>query len=180
MEGHPVAVAISFTLPAQPSTGSVKYVPLGGDGFVSPFAAYAVRGVGVTGAAGGGSATLTINMDDRFCSLVQYVSWSADQVASADAEYRTRIASLDGNTPILIDVGDVTAIDADISSATISKTWEPTPTILAGGAARAFIEHKFLNVADDTYLLNAMIFLFNIRAREVTPMGPLLWARGSV
>jgi len=35
------------------------------------------------------------------------------------------------------------------------------------------------NVDGDEYFLDAFIFLFDIRARELTPMGPLLWARGS-
>jgi len=179
VEGDPIAVSVAVTLPAQPAVGRVTYIPLGGDGKMSPIAAYSVVGVGVTGAAGGGSALMTVTMDDRYSSLIQYVSWSNDQVARADADFRTRIATPIRLTPILSDSGLQTSISSSIASATVSRTWAPPPVILGGGSSPGFLEHAMLNVADDEYLLNAMVFLFDIRVRELTPMGPLLWARGS-
>lgn len=177
MEGGPIAVSSAVTLPAQPTTGTVSWIPLGGDGYVSPMAAYAVVGHSVTGAVGGGSATLQVVMDSRFTSLVSWVTWANTQVASADADFRVTIGG--PGVPTQAESGLITAIAADVSTATISRTWNPNPSILPGGANPASIQMSMLNVDADVYSLSCLIYLFNIRAREITPMGPLLFARGA-
>lgn len=145
----------------------------------APIAAYSINGMQVTGASGGGSATLSIVMDNRYTSLVQYVTWSNDQVASADADFRTRISAGGNVVPVMVDSGVVSAISATVSTATVSRTWNPTPIILPGGTFAPFIEHKMLNVENDEYFLATLIYLFDIRVRELMPMGPLLFARGA-
>ncbi len=49
-----MAVSTTFTPPAQPTAGNLTYVPLGGDGFSAPLAAYAVQDFQDIGDATGG------------------------------------------------------------------------------------------------------------------------------
>ncbi len=157
------------------------YVPLGGDGFTAPFAAYTVDRFQVGGAAGGGTARLTVTMDPKFCALIQYATWSINQATGAAAEFKLRITALQQSIPLLIDQGSVTNITATISgSEQVARTWEPTPVILPGsGGVAPFLEATWSNIDVNEYFLSLQVFLFNIRVRELTPMGPLLWARGS-
>ncbi len=175
-----MAVAVTVTLPATPSTGSLTYVPLGGDGFTAPQAAYVVRALQVTGDAGGGAATLTIHMDPRFTSLVAYVTAQNDQASSADADLRLVITPSTGIQIAALTLQQpVVATSATVNSTTIGLTWNPTPLLMPGAANTGRIIMKMLNVLADEYRLSAHIYLFNIRVRELTPMGPLLWARGA-
>ncbi len=181
MEGDPISVNESIILPAQPAGGVVNYVPLGGDGFTSPFAAYTVNNMNDTGDATGGSAVLKVTMDPRFCALIQYVTWNIGQATPAAAEFRLRIVSSLNAVPLLVSQGTAANISLNVSSGNeVGETWTPTPIILPGsGGVAPFLEARFANVDTDVYKLFMNIFLFNIRVRELTPMGPLLWARGS-
>lgn len=180
LEGRTIAVASSVTLPLQPSTGVVRYIPLGGDGFTAPFAAYNVIGHSVTGAVGGGSSTLTVVMDDRYVSLVSYVSLANTQVASANADFSLLLSAQSSGMPTQSSQGVLTAIDADVNASTVRTTWAPQPVLLAGAEKRGVITGLMLNVDADVYAMSALIYLFNIRVREMSPTGLLLWARGSL
>ncbi len=177
MEGDLIAVSSTVTLPDQPTSGTVSYVPLGGDGFSAPFASYNIRSMGVTGAAGGGSAVLRVNMDPRFCSLVAFIALQNAQVSALDADFKVRIAS--DRMAVPTHSGLITAINASVASVTVSTTWEPPPIVLPGGGANSFLDTRMLNVDSDEYTIDVLIYLFDIRVRELTPMGPLLFARGS-
>ncbi len=156
-------------------------MPLGGDGYTAPFAAYTIDRMQVSGAAGGGTAKLTVTMDPKFCSLIQYASWSINQATPAAAQFKLRITASQNATPILVDQGSVTNITATISgSEPVARTWEPTPVVLPGsGGVAPFLEATWSNIDVNEYFLSMQVFLFNIRVRELTPMGPILWARGS-
>jgi len=159
----------------------VGYVPLGGDGYTAPFAAYTVDLMEDVGDGSGGTATLTVTMDPRFCALVQYATWDIAQATPAAAEFRVRLGALQQKVPIQTDQGTQANISATVSSSReVTRVWEPVPVVLPGGEGPApFLEGKWANVDTDVYRLSIQIFLFNIRVREVTPMGPILWARGS-
>jgi len=79
----------------------------------------------------------------------------------------------------LMEQGDVSAVAAALGDPTVAKTWNPTPTILGGGAIIPTITVRGKNVDSDVYLCSMLIYLFDIAVRERTPMGPLLWARGA-
>lgn len=179
MEGRPVAITTSRTLPAQPTIGVVNYVPLGGDGFTAPHAAYAVSGFGQNGTATGGVAKIVLTMDPRFVSLVSYVTYSIEQAASADAEVALLLSASDGHVPQQKHQALITAV-ADAFTPQVAVTWAPSPVLLPGGAKSPNIVCSAVNVDANTYFLSTFIYLFNIRVREETPMGPLLWSRGSV
>jgi len=179
MEGCATSVNEAVILPAQPTAGAVEYVPLGGDGFTAPRFAYSIVDMQVTGDATAGHAGLTVTMDSRFCSLVSYVTIENQQATSADAEVRAFIAA--SGVPGQVFQALIVATSATIAARTIGVTWNPTPFILPGSVPpnRPRIVSRMLNVDTDEYFLNAFVFCFDIRVRETTPMGPLLWARGS-
>lgn len=176
-----MAVSSSVTLPGQPSAGAVDYIPLGGDGFTAPFAAWSVEAHSDTGDATGGAAILGVVMDTRYCSLVAFVSISIAQATAADADLRIQLVGT--NTTEQSDNVIMPSISATVATRTAGVTWRPTPQILPGGQSEAAnlprISARMLNVDTDVYELSALIYLFNIRVRELTPMGPLLWARGA-
>ncbi len=164
-------------LPAQPTVGTVDYVPLGGDGLTAPFAAYNVKAMSDTGDATGGAANLTVRMDPKFCSLISYCKGGVNQTSSADADFRFRITADKHATAALS--GVMTAISATVNGNTVQRTWFPPGILLPGGDKNALLGMSFLNVDTDLYQLDLLVYLFNIRVRELTPMGPLMFARGT-
>lgn len=179
MEGRPISVASAFTLPDQPTLGNVERIPLGGDGFTAPTAAYHVNGFQVNGDATGGGNFLDMTLDNRFCSLVAYVTLQLDQVTPADVGYRMSITDISGRTPpiVLQKTGDSTS--SNIAAVNIAETLSPVPIILGGGPGVGLISIAVRNVDLDQFSMGALIYLFDIRVRELTPMGPLLWSRGA-
>lgn len=167
-----------MTLPGQPNgNGVMKYIPLGGDGFMAPFAAYAVTQHEVTSDASGGAAALTIIMDDRFCSLVPFVKVQVQQATAADIDCRFSLGS--SSQPGPAEGRVLTSIATTVSTTTIAYTWIPVPTILAGGSEPGQIVVRVPNVDGEMPQIDTLVYLFNISVREKTPMGPLLWARGA-
>lgn len=152
-------------------------VPLGGDGFTAPKFAYAVRDFLLTGDATGTFVQHTINMDERYCALVSYVTHTIAQATSADAEFQTSITS--ARSAQLRDSGIQVAVNSSVSALEIAHTWNPPALILPGAGDGARIRIQVLNVDTDVVRLSALIYCFDVRVRETTPMGPLLWARGS-
>ncbi len=182
MAGDPITVSTSVTLPAQPVLGTVAYIPLGGDGFIAPFASYVVQGFRATGDASSGRVELNIQMDDRFCSLVQFVSLEIAQATEASADFRMFIGSTApvSAIPRQNESGVIQSVDPLVTNGReISRTWSPVPYILPGGRLAPSIVIQALNVDTDNYFVDASIYLFDITVREKTPMGPLLWSRGS-
>ncbi len=177
MEGRPTSVTETVTLPAQPTTGSTTFVPLGGDGFIAPKFAYAVRNFLLTGDATGTFVQQTIEMDERWCALVAFVEFTIQQATSADAEFQLSVSS--DKSAELIDSGLQVAVNSSVSSLEVGHLWNPPPLVLPGAGDNARIRLQTLNVDGDIVRLSAYIYLFDVRVRETTPMGPLLWARGS-
>lgn len=155
-------------------------IPLGGDGITSPIAAWEISGFSVTGDASGGAASLRVNLDPRNTALVAFVTNTIVQVSSADADINTALLGNAGSVPTQALSGPVSAISATVSTGTIRQTWRPEPYVMPGGnGAGAHIRTLFLNVTNDVYFMSALIYIFNIRARELMPMSYLLAGRGS-
>lgn len=178
MEGRPISVTVELVLPSQPVIGEVDYLPLGGDGFQAPFAAYQVRGLGAVSDAGGGFTQIRCVMDERYCSLVSTVMIRNIQTTPANADVRLRLSAL---RMAGVDLSELkVAQDIALGTSTITRTWEPPPIVLPGsGSTDTFVELRMENILADQLFLDALIYLFDIRVRELTPMGPLLFARGS-
>lgn len=177
MAGHPISIAETIVLPAQPAIGAVTYIPLGGDGYTAPFAAYSVQGFEMDGDASGGVLTQIIQTDERFCALVSYVAGSINMATPANSGARQTISSA-RQVPLMNLSQVVVALPAAFT-AEINVMWNPPAVILPGTSDIGTIANIWPNVEDDTYRMHCLIYLFNIRVRELTPMGPLLFARGS-
>lgn len=157
----------------------MNYVPLGGDGINAPHAAYTVVGHKISGDVSGGDARLSVVMDPRFVSLVSWFHWSIDQGTAADADVSLILSASQGKVPLQSSAGPVVKTSATIQSSTIQKTWSPNPILLPGGDGPApTLSGRALNVDGDDYFMSCFIYVFNIRVRELSPMGGLLWARG--
>jgi len=152
-------------------------VPLGGDGFVAPKFAYAIRDFALTGDASGTFIQHTILMNENWCSLVAYVTFNVSQVVTADADYIIDIGS--GHSAQMRDQGVQVSVSNTLSTVEIGHTWMPPPVILPGAGDSSRIRVQLLNNLNDIVRVSAFVYLFDIRVRETTPIGPLLWARGS-
>lgn len=172
-----MSVSESITLPGQPSAGILDIIPLGGDGFTAPKFAYQLRAMELVGDAGGGNVAMTMNMDPEWCSLVGYMTLRINQVAAADADFVFIIGG-DGTATVALN-GLAVATAAAVNSGTIWKTWRPEPLILPyGGNPVASV--RVANVLNDVVQLDALVYVFDPRVRETTPLGPLFWSRGTL
>jgi len=176
--GGAISVTQAFTLPAQPASGAVTYIPLGGDGYTAPFAAYAIRLARITGDASSGFMGIDITMDPRFCSLITFITGQIQQATSADADVELSISG--SPYPTVVSSGPQVAVASLVSGFEIASTFNPPPIILPGGNQAPLLRARYLNVNGDFGFIDAMVFLFNISVRETTPMGWLLFSKGSV
>lgn len=172
-----MSVIATVTLPDNPSpAGEVKLVPLGGNGFTSPFAMYTLRNFAIAGDATGSEHTLNVIMDPRYCSIVAYASMQID-VSAADRAIHWQLTS--GAVPPQFLNGHLTRNDAGILGAQIAHTWSPPAWISPGTSPQApTLTISVFNV--DTEILNmaCAVLLFNIRARESVLYQHLISARG--
>lgn len=160
-----MSVSDTTTLPAQPTTGSVAFIPLGGDGFMAPIAMYQLESVGVVNDASGGTAQLFVNMDPQFQAVIQNIVFDVAS-AAADKEMVCAITSRDGNYS---DVGQVIALLPTITGVSNARaSWCPVPLFDCGQ-----INGVVANVDTETFSMSAQILLFNRRATEVIPLSIL-------
>ncbi len=175
MEGGPISVTSSVTFPAQPAVGELFYVPLGGDGYTSPFAAHSLRSMRATGDGSGTFVRLEAVLDPRFVSLVSYATVQVQQGTGADADFRLDISS---DETSIVSVGPITAQAVAQGAIQNARTIRPPSTLLPGGSRSSSVSVQFVNVSGDFFFLDLWVYLFNIRVRETTPIAPLLWAQG--
>lgn len=116
-------------------------------------------------------------MDDRFCSLVSFASISIQQGTAANAHLRWVING--DRVPGIIEGRLAVGIADAVSTVNINDTFNPPAMVLPYGPSAPFVQVEAVNVDGDSYAMNALIYLFNARVRETTPMGYVLWARGS-
>lgn len=175
-----MAVQETFILPAQPAIGRAMYIPLGGNGFTAPHAAYHIVGAGIDCDVSGGSASVICQLDDRFVSLVSFWMFQSES-AAADVDFRFTLAG--GLSPIDVNQGTAAAVDADAGNGfRASASWIPPTVLMPGGAVGSPSNRLTCHIpnVDGTKLAcSGMIYCFNIRAREVIPMNVLLSGRGS-
>lgn len=164
-----MAIVEVLTLPNQPTTGEVFFLPYGGDGFVAPAAAWVVKGFGVTGDASGGNVGLNIELDNRFCSLIGYHQVSVNTVADVDEDVRMSIRSaLEPDLTVLGLMVSHPQFGTDCNA-----LWVP-PGIIYPGERVTTLAADIDNVLNDVYTVNALIYLFDIRVRTQVPLPPLL------
>lgn len=168
-----MTVETTLALPAQPTTGTMQYVPLGGDGLTSPHAAYMLRSVQIAGDSSSGQAIIKVAFDRRWTTLVQFVTGQVSGVAAPVAFQFIISGEL---MPSVIDKG-TDSFDTVGIQPSAGHTWFPPPVLVPGGADGE-LKLTWLNVDGDTFFCDSLIYLFNIDVRQKTPIAPLLWARG--
>ncbi len=137
-----------------------------------------MRAFSVVGDATAGAALLSVVLDPKYCHLVSFMTAQIAQTTSADADLSFLIAA--NRTPSMALREVQTAVATVTNTIEIARTWSPPALILPGGTTdNATASVRYKNVDTDVYYLDMWAFLFDIRVRELTPMGPLLWARGS-
>lgn len=165
-----MSVSMSVTLPAQPATGVSSYTPLGGDGKSAPHGCYFVLAT-IAGDAGGGTASVTVNFDNRYTNLVAFISPQVTSAATApDFNVFMGPGGSDPEPPVTI-VG--TMPHTGIGSTNATFLWYPPPIYWRqrGTAAATFINTD----NTETYSLVMQIYTFDPQVTLLTPLPVLQW-----
>ncbi len=156
-----MSVSSVFELPAQPTTGSAVWVPLGGDGVTAPLGYYDVVTT-IVGDVSGGTAQLRVDFDPRYTNLCAWanVKIIADTAAGDFAIHLNPNATTAGLTI----VGTMPGVAEAVFSTNSAYLWFPPPLFHAGeGTLIAF----WANVdATETYSLSAQIFVYDRDVRN--------------
>lgn len=160
-----MSVSSVTTLPGQPPDGDgVVFSPLGGDGRSAPLGQYEL-GIELDGDASGGNATIQLNMDPRYTSLISYISiWSFADAAAG--EFMCQILDLSVTLPNLRIVGTLPHVAESFTSRNGGFLWYPPPIWLAGTGAVLAVQP---NVdATEDYGLSASIYVFDRNVRQLS------------
>jgi hypothetical protein len=129
---------------------------------------YLLQSIGVTGDASGGTAQVGVVLDQRYQSLVSVVQ--ADQVGTtADVDVRYTLQSEDGNGNIYSQLSVAGTLKHLAFETNARGAWSP-PSLF--NATKVLF--KAANVNGDSYALSGIVYLFNKRASETTPLPVLL------
>jgi hypothetical protein len=153
-----VSILQQVNLPAQPASGDVTFVPLGGNGWTSPKSMY-YWSIDQTGDVSGGTATIDVGRDERFEMLIDFME--VQNIGGAVVFRLDIFRNLESRALV---VGTSTA-DATISTA----LWSP-PAIIDPFEWRMSIP----NVDGIVSRFKGVVYNFNIRASEVVPLSTLL------
>lgn len=164
---------------ATPSSGTavVTRIALGGNGFSAPAAMYAVRNFAVTGDATSGEHTLQVTMDPTYCSMVGYATMQLSAAVLPDVHWQ-----LSGPAVPMVGMNlQIAGIGAAVAGSPVIHTWLPPAMINPGNQDEVpTLELSVLNVDTVILNLNAVVFLFDIRARESALYAMLIAARGGM
>ncbi len=154
-------------MPNQPTTGEVKYVSLGGDGFYSPTGLIRFT-VQNTGDASGGTQNIVMQMPDNYTSIV---SWGFAQQSDA-TPISMQMAIAPDNTMaapgITMRVDNIDGYSGSNEAFADEMTFVPPAIMLTTpttGAQPSFSMSK-VNADGQTLLFAGEIYLFNRRAWE--------------
>jgi len=168
-----VSVTVEDSLPTQPTIGSSVYRPLGGDGWTAPHALYSTLQQ-LTGDGGGGTSTVTLNLDTRFMNIVALVQQLLTGFASSregelqvvsdrptGARHRVRAQGAQVHITVLADQGLL--------------SWNP-PLLVDAEAIVSLTQ----NTDGDIHNVQNIIYCFQKRALEEVPLNVLLASLPSV
>ncbi len=167
-----MAVAGEFTIPQQPADGSgadallggLRLIPLGGNGKTAPQLMYVISASLVSDGSGGANS-ITVNFDPRFKSLVTLVN-AVNTSASGAIEVVYELVTTVSNTRFRAFDPAVPVNDLDTLNVSV---WNPPPIVDADQLVT-----KVPNVTGDTHIMNAVIYCFNRRVLELTPIYKIL------
>ncbi len=165
-----MTVSTSVQLPNQPASGSSEYVPLGGDGVVSPHSVTYAWLASSSDASGGYNRGF-IRFDTRWTQLVETVMvevWDA----AADVNVLTDITA----SPACRQGYCINAEFEPVSTLNpeVRTNWGPSPQLVVANAGdptdQPHIRAAIPNVDGETLQIYAKIFNFDRRAAQRTPI----------
>ncbi len=161
-----MTVSSVIVLPAQPVVGLSTWVPLAGDGLLSPLGYYQVQN-DVAGDVSGGNAVLTISGDARFTN---WVSWVNFKIHSAAAAPDFLMSLRPDTTGVLNQIQVVGSMQSNtISQPTSSYLWTPPPILYQSSGAISCVT---ANVdATETYSQFCQIFCWDKNVTHRTLYG---------
>ncbi len=159
-----MTVATQITLPEQPGTGLVKYIPLGGDGYRSPFA-LARWSLDSVGDASGGTNNISVFMPSEYCSVVAWIRAEQDDATLVAMQLQLRPDAQVGDGEFFLETDNLMSNGGGFLS---EVTWVPPPVILvpSGSTTLPSIGLHKANVDTETLRLNGEAFLYDRRAYE--------------
>lgn len=174
-----VLASIQLGKNATPTAGSavLTRVALGGNGFSAPSAMYALRNFATNGDASGGEHTLSVIMDPDYCSMVGYATMQVDSNTTRDIHWQLSSPAV----PVMALNLKLLPVAIAISGSGLMHTWMPPAMINPGNKNEVpTLVISSLNIEDEVLNLNLVVFIFDIRAREVSTYAQLIGARGGM
>ncbi len=160
-----MSVTETLSLPAQPSSGTVTYEPLGGDGMIAPLAAYWIDNFIISGDASGGVAELVVECDPRYECLVGFLSsaaWNGTISAGVGCTL-----TLKWGTKFDASITKLGTYEAPDNKSRLH--WAPDP-IFGPESWTA----RFENNNGASFLLQAIVYLFKKNVQQYVPLTQLL------
>lgn len=173
-----MSVLETFVLPAQPTSGHVRYASLGGDGRIAPIACYQGTAT-LTGDASGGLAQIRVDFDRQYSTLVSYArGFSRAQAAAHDVAFETFSfkSSNDVTATQHLEVGQTAFVAAATVLDNNSRTVYPPPTIWPA-SDEGSLRVTFPNVNTIVFGLQFEIFVFHANVLQLGPIGRFLESR---
>jgi hypothetical protein len=138
---------------------------------------YTIRNFATSGDATGDDHTLSVVMDPNYCSMVGY---AAMQIGTSAANRSIHWQLAGPAVPAQFLNATLNRIDGVIDGSQIAHTWMPPTFVCPGGASEVpTLVISALNIDTEVLNMNAVIFLFDIRARESALYAHLIAARGA-
>lgn len=161
-----MAISETVILPGQPVSGTVREVPLQGNGYLSPHSVTQVR-INATADASGGNATIIVQFDPRWVSVIGWVGFligglAADQLV----QFSYRVTANHGVGVVL------TVPDSSIAGVSPQVSWSPPPifaSVPTVGATQPNLRSSLTNTDGDSYTLDMAVFNF---AKDVLTQTP--------
>lgn len=177
-----MAVLNAIVLPGQPSgQGNVRLTVLGGDGNTAPFAMYTVENAQITMDVSAGLASITVEMDDRYVSLVTYLTLSIHQ--QTPAVNKAAKIDLQGGPEVgtWCWQGEIQSQGSNFAPE-CCVTWQPPCTLLVGGTGRtSIVRFQTTNdIVGDELEADMQVLLFNNDVRQKVPLYEIYKHRGPV
>lgn len=156
-----------MVLPAQPTTGRVRYSPLGGDGRRSPdrLCDFDMQ---LACDASSGTATLSIDLDVTYAAVICFMRAFTSSLTPADFQFRINPYG-DSNFSYAVAVEDV----AGFRGGAASCLWVPPPMYCEREGPSGdppFIRLVTDNTDGQTITYRGQMLMFTLRARDTAPL----------
>lgn len=167
-----MTVAETFTLPAQPTTGTARFIPLAGSGVLGPLGYYQIA-VTLDDLASTGYNKIRCILDKRYTHIVSHCGVTKIQASVANAVWSLKVSPSQQWIVDLVGYDDLTSADPQIADVR-------TPNLeIIDGDGSAYIESLIEeNAIGDTHGFTAVIYVFNKNIRNMVPLHIILGSLG--